>query len=212
MYLRSSKNKFKTIFASASMACMVSLSALGFTTISTQAATLTVIAGQLTGATNVDLGGLGFFDVEFIDSSCADLFSGCDAAPDFDFNQANSQFAAQALFDQVFLDTPGGSFDSDPTLTIGCSFASGCLVFIPYGINGLNSISITTATNAANDIGDGVGAAIIGPNIDLSSSGNQVYARFSAVSAVPVPAALPLFGTGLAIMGFMGWRRKRKAA
>lgn len=34
----------------------------------------------------------------------------------------------------------------------------------------------------------------------------------SLVSAVPVPAALPLFGTGLAVLGFMGWRRKRKAA
>lgn len=32
------------------------------------------------------------------------------------------------------------------------------------------------------------------------------------ISAVPVPAALPLFGTGLAIMGFIGWRRKRKSA
>ena len=32
------------------------------------------------------------------------------------------------------------------------------------------------------------------------------------VSAVPVPAALPLFGTGLALMGFIGWRRKRKLA
>lgn len=31
----------------------------------------------------------------------------------------------------------------------------------------------------------------------------------STVSAVPVPAALPLFGTGLAVMGFVGWRRKR---
>ncbi len=29
-------------------------------------------------------------------------------------------------------------------------------------------------------------------------------------SAVPIPAALPLFGTGLALMGFFGWRRKRK--
>ncbi len=27
---------------------------------------------------------------------------------------------------------------------------------------------------------------------------------------VPIPAALPLFGTGLAIFGFVGWRRKRK--
>ncbi len=31
------------------------------------------------------------------------------------------------------------------------------------------------------------------------------------VSVVPLPAALPLFGTGLAAMGFVGWRRKRKA-
>ena len=29
--------------------------------------------------------------------------------------------------------------------------------------------------------------------------------------AIPLPAALPLFGTGLGILGFMGWRRRRKA-
>ncbi len=39
-----------------------------------------------------------------------------------------------------------------------------------------------------------------------------VTVETSAVSAVPLPAALPLFGTGLAIMGFIGWRRKRKLA
>ena len=31
-------------------------------------------------------------------------------------------------------------------------------------------------------------------------------------SAVPLPAALPLFGTGLAVMGFIGWQRKRRIA
>ncbi len=31
-------------------------------------------------------------------------------------------------------------------------------------------------------------------------------------SVVPIPAALLLFGTGIAIMGFVGWRRKRKTA
>lgn len=41
-------------------------------------------------------------------------------------------------------------------------------------------------------------------NIELYST--------APVSSVPVPAALPLFGTGLAIMGFLGWRRKSKAA
>lgn len=34
----------------------------------------------------------------------------------------------------------------------------------------------------------------------------------SSASVVPVPAALPLFGTGLAVLGLIGWRRKRKAA
>jgi hypothetical protein len=32
------------------------------------------------------------------------------------------------------------------------------------------------------------------------------------VSVVPVPAALPLLASGLGALGFIGWRRKRKAA
>lgn len=34
----------------------------------------------------------------------------------------------------------------------------------------------------------------------------------ASVNAVPLPAALPLFGTALAGMGFIGWLRRRKAA
>ena len=36
---------------------------------------------------------------------------------------------------------------------------------------------------------------------------------FSSVdAAVPIPAALPLFASGLGVMGLLGWRRKRKKA
>lgn len=31
-------------------------------------------------------------------------------------------------------------------------------------------------------------------------------------TVIPLPAALPLYGTGIAVMGFIGWRRKRKTA
>jgi len=36
--------------------------------------------------------------------------------------------------------------------------------------------------------------------------------RADYVPPVPVPAALPLFATGLGALGFLSWRRKRKAA
>ena len=37
------------------------------------------------------------------------------------------------------------------------------------------------------------------------------FGTSAPLSVVPLPAALPLFGSGLAFMGFMGWRRKRMA-
>jgi hypothetical protein len=67
---------------------------------------------------------------------------------------------------------------------------------------------------------------IVGPNelvAELDCSGCEVYdtpqpaggfqfATEVAGTATPLPAALPLFGTGLGVMGLFGWRRKRKAA
>lgn len=38
------------------------------------------------------------------------------------------------------------------------------------------------------------------------------YIVLGYVQPVPIPAALPLFGAGVAAMGLLGWRRKRKAA
>ncbi len=46
----------------------------------------------------------------------------------------------------------------------------------------------------------------------LGGIGGTITASAPGVSIVPLPTALPLFGTGLAIMGFMGWRLKRKVA
>ena len=42
--------------------------------------------------------------------------------------------------------------------------------------------------------------------------GPYVYDADDNLQAIPLPAALPLYGTGLAVMGFLGWRRKRKEA
>jgi len=50
----------------------------------------------------------------------------------------------------------------------------------------------------------------------LSTYTNDEYSvagfRGYPVTAIPLPAALPLYGTGLAVMGLIGWRKRRKAA
>jgi hypothetical protein len=51
-----------------------------------------------------------------------------------------------------------------------------------------------------------------GPLILDSASAAAFTANAGTVSAVPLPAALPLFATGLGALGLLGWRRKRKAA
>lgn len=45
---------------------------------------------------------------------------------------------------------------------------------------------------------------------DLSAV--TITVDYASVAPIPVPAALPLFGSGLAMLGFAGWRRKRKQA
>jgi len=41
---------------------------------------------------------------------------------------------------------------------------------------------------------------------------DAVLAQFVVTASTPVPAALPLFATGLGALGLLGWRRKRKTA
>ena len=97
------------------------ISAFGLTPRSVQA---TVVSWSwdgtnLTGATNVNVGGV-LYDVEFVDGTCINVFSGCDnAAEDFAFSSVEvATSAANALLSQVFVDTPvNGSpelFDTDP--------------------------------------------------------------------------------------------------
>jgi len=54
----------------------------------------------------------------------------------------------------------------------------------------------------------GGGGSLAGDSPTLSS----VQIATAAPAATPVPAALPLFASGLGALGLFGWRRKRKAA
>ncbi len=105
-----------------------------------QAVTITVVGGQLMGASGV-LVDRSLYDVEFLDGSCIDLYDGCDEASDFTFQTgASAVLASQALLDQVFLDGPSGNFASAPVLVNGCGQLSNlgdplaCSTLTPYQV------------------------------------------------------------------------------
>ena len=56
---------------------------------------------------------------------------------------------------------------------------------------------------------DPIGSAL---QIRLLSGGAEVGFDDVNLTSTPLPAALPLMGAGLAVMGFMGWRKRKKAS
>jgi PEP-CTERM motif len=47
---------------------------------------------------------------------------------------------------------------------------------------------------------------------NLTPANNAVGTITASPATVPLPSTLPLFATGLGVLGLLGWRRKRKAA
>jgi hypothetical protein len=182
------------------------------------AATLLINSdGQLTGATRIDVNGV-FLDVAFVDSTCAILFRGCDETSDFPFSsitgtedrgivRTEAVSAGEALFEQVFIDSALGNFDSQPGLTSGCAaIVQECFLRIPtdafligssLGIGGIFVINAAELVSPREDGFAGLGSeAALFANFDLSTSDDSTFAVFS-ISEVPVPPAIILLITGI---------------
>jgi hypothetical protein len=81
--------------------------------------------------------------------------------------------------------------------------SNGQIVAANFFSSGPNVSSLQLFSSQANSLG-----ILAGP--EEEATGGPV--TFSPVApATPLPAALPLFATGLGALGLLGWRRKRKA-
>ena len=170
------------------------------------AVVLNVSDGQLLGATGVDVGGT-LYDVTFVDGTCIALFDGCNEIADFDFtDQATALLACQALLDQVLTDTVAGLFDTDPELTFGCTFSSLCGTLIPFVLVA-PGVSAANVENASSTGVDTVTLSGLPTGAGTTSIGNLNYVQFQP-SPIPEPSTFALFATGLALLAFLGWRRR----
>ncbi len=109
----------------------------------------------------------------------------------WDFPTAVTAFAFDFL--SIMNLTVSGDFDGSGNQTISVFDEAGTSGF--FGILGQNAFTSILFGSNSLTVEDGI-------NLD-----NAYF-----VAAIPIPAALPLFGTGIALMVFFGWRRKRKAA
>lgn len=159
------------------------------------------------GAQNLAIEG-NLYDVQFVDGSCIELFSGCDEVSDFAFaNKDEAKKASKALFDQVLIDDMGAPapFDTNFLLTNGCEHNydfDACAIVTPTldAFDYFDPISLYRGSSSAwntaleehpdafqRDWDVSVG----GPeNYDTRLNRITVYADWTRVSAVPVPAAI----------------------
>ena len=159
------------------------------------AATPVVVAGELAGASSVNVEGV-LYDVEFAEGTCISVFDGCDSPDDFAFSDlATVDIASQALLDQVFLDDAAGSFDTDPPTTFGCASEAVCTAQTPYSLPVVDQVGVGIALNGIEEAGDTIGNGENGRTADSSLGAGQFY-MFALWTPSAVQAASPVLVDG----------------
>jgi hypothetical protein len=85
-------------------------------------------------------------------------------------------------------------------------------IAVVYGDGNTAQISTSAVTTEANVSLTGGGSCTESTACSSSSSTTETFGPNFETAATPLPAALPLFASGLGAMGLFGWRRKRRNA
>jgi hypothetical protein len=121
------------------------------------------------------------------------------------------QLAAQALLDQVFIDSDAGLFDSSPMLIFGCHSSLLCKTLVPViPVDSFNLYSVI-AVNSSPDFfqPDGVTNEDITTFFDTSNSNFYNWAVWTKVETdVPEPSSSFIWAMGVFFL-FLARSQKR---
>jgi hypothetical protein len=161
-------------------------------------------ATSLTGINGLIVGG-NTYNATFVDGSCASVYGVCDSAH-FTFTTAAGAIDAS----NAILAAIAGTYFDTNSGTVGCPSGVACIMITPYALEPV----VLTVDNvlAVNSFSGSDFVQVSGFDIAIGTSGNSttVWTVYSAVTAVPEPVTLSLFGAGVG--GMASIRRKRKKA
>ncbi|MBV1905053.1 MAG: hypothetical protein KUG75_03170 [Pseudomonadales bacterium] len=159
------------------------------------------------GLNNLEVGGLGTFNIGIGDGDCASLFSGCNGAEDFTLTSLIEAEAVAGAIADAFAAT--GQFpEIEPDEFAGCTLTDVCQILIPYWNSIANSgVGAAQAIIASFGTGEGVSNWIL--SVDTSVDNGVT---FGVVSQVPLPGALVLLLSGVLGLGLTGRKRKQYQA
>jgi hypothetical protein len=151
--------------------------------------------------------------------------SGAQVGIGFNADQSNTGITMQSLVLTIFNGTtPVGSFSLASALT-PLTFTAADLALEPgngssvfdFGLTAAEQAQFNTILLQSGSSGFFAGlssqlgcTAPVAAGCLVSNDGPDSFIGFAQSSVVPLPTALPLFATGLAGLGLLGWRKKRK--
>ena len=160
------------------------------TSVATNASILvTDSQGKLHGARKVEIADLGgYYNLDIVDGTCAEVFGGCNEASDFYYNNTfEGTRYINALFGSIIDNT---IYDTDPGQINGCEFSSSCRINHPFINEETGTLANVYRSNKSDELPDS------GPYLDnnlttyeLSNRTNGTWAVWSKYSDIEVVVA-----------------------